>query len=315
VFRLSFLRGLQHGAATILAGESITMLLVCRLRTARERVLGDAMMEPDDLRVRCLVPLGVLALLIFAAEAANGEPTTVTYQVSASTDDSYSSMQLEFTGSRCLRVGYWDSEPPPYTMFAARFRNVDVPQGAFIVDARLKIRGYSDGSQVLYGVIQAEDADNPAGFAVRFIAHIVKTTAAVNWDPVESWDSAVWYTSPDISTVVQEVVDRPGWLAGNAMVITFSNRMSAGGYRQVCAYDLPAYTSGPKLQITFAEPPTGDFEPDGDVDFADYATLISAWETEEGGPGWNPACDIHPDGFIDMLDLDVFADNWLASIW
>jgi hypothetical protein len=99
------------------------------------------------------------------------------------------------------------------------------------------------------------------------------------------------------------------------MAITFSNRISAGGYRQVCAYDLPSYTSGPKLEITFAELPRGDFEPDGDVDSADYAILMLAWLSEEGGPGWNFVCDIYPDGFIDMLDPGVFAHNWLASIW
>ena len=289
-----------------------------RVQLAHHKRAGpkDEKMESDDFQVRCRVTLAVLAVLVFAPGAANGEPTTVTYQVSAGTDDAYSSMQLQFTGSDILMVGYWDSEPPPYTMFAARFRSVNVPQGAFIADARLKVRGHSHGSDLLYGIIHAEDADNPAGFGGRLIAHIVKTTAPVNWDPVESWDLAVWYTSPDISTVVQEAVVRPGWLAGNAMVITFSNRISAGGYRQVCAYDLGStHTSGPKLEITFAEPPTGDFEPDGDVDLVDYAILMLAWLTEEGGPGWNPACDIYPDGFINMLDLGVFADNWLASIW
>jgi len=59
----------------------------------------------------------------------------------------------------------------------------------------------------------------------------------------------------------------------------------------------------------------GDFDYDCDVDFHDFAILALPWLTEPGDAQWNPACDISipADRSIDMLDLAVFADNWLTN--
>ncbi|MHC4656776.1 MAG: hypothetical protein ACYS91_17425 [Planctomycetota bacterium] len=212
------------------------------------------------------ITLMVLVLPVLNTGEAQCEITTVTYQVSFGSDDGYTSDEVQSTGKVHLRVGYWDEEPPPVTFSAMRFRNVDVPQGVLILDARLKIRGYSHGGDLLFGVIHAEDADYPAGFSGRYIKYIVKTDAEVNWDPVLYWEPADLYTSPDISAVVQEVIDRPGWRAGNAMVITYSNRKSEGNYRHFCSYEFGSlHTSGPKLEITYGEPPISDFDQDGTV--------------------------------------------------
>lgn len=60
----------------------------------------------------------------------------------------------------------------------------------------------------------------------------------------------------------------------------------------------------------------GDFDKDGDVDFADFAVFASAWQTENGHIGYCSTCDIgRPvDNFIDMTDLAVFAAYWLIGI-
>ena len=71
----------------------------------------------------------------------------------------------------------------------------------------------------------------------------------------------------------------------------------------------------PELSIA-ADPYPGDFEPDGDVDLQDFAVLALSWQSSAGGDGnYNPYCDINtpPDYSIDMLDLLVFVDNWLAE--
>ena|GEM_PF-3941575 len=60
----------------------------------------------------------------------------------------------------------------------------------------------------------------------------------------------------------------------------------------------------------------GDFEPDGDIDFFDFAIFALAWLTEEGQAQYNPDCDISApvDNSINMLDLSVFVENWLAGV-
>lgn len=59
----------------------------------------------------------------------------------------------------------------------------------------------------------------------------------------------------------------------------------------------------------------GDIDKDYDVDLDDFAVLASAWQSIPGDDNWNPACDISDpaDEIIDMLDVEVFAANWLMS--
>ena len=52
-----------------------------------------------------------------------------------------------------------------------------------------------------------------------------------------------------------------------------------------------------------------DFEPDGDVDFVDFARLGLCWRSEPA----DPDCDISDpaDNKIDWLDMLVLAEGWL----
>ena len=60
----------------------------------------------------------------------------------------------------------------------------------------------------------------------------------------------------------------------------------------------------------------GDFDNECDVDFYDFAILAAAWLTADGQTAWNPDCDIAVpvNEIIDMQDVSVFADNWLAGV-
>jgi hypothetical protein len=44
--------------------------------------------------------------------------------------------------------------------------------------------------------------------------------------------------------------------------------------------------------------------------------LASAWLTAPEDAQWNPACDISipADNSVDVLDLAVFVDSWLAGV-
>jgi len=60
----------------------------------------------------------------------------------------------------------------------------------------------------------------------------------------------------------------------------------------------------------------GDFDYNCQVDFGDFAILALAWLTEPKDSQWNPTCDISipADNSVDMLDLHVFVENWLANV-
>jgi hypothetical protein len=57
----------------------------------------------------------------------------------------------------------------------------------------------------------------------------------------------------------------------------------------------------------------GDFDGDCNVDFQDFAFFALTWRTKEGQTNYKPICDISipADRKINMLDLEVFAQNWL----
>jgi hypothetical protein len=60
----------------------------------------------------------------------------------------------------------------------------------------------------------------------------------------------------------------------------------------------------------------GDFDYNCDVDFDDFAIFALAWLTRPADAEWNRFCDIGipNDSSINMPDLHVFVENWLAGI-
>ena len=75
-------------------------------------------------------------------------------------------------------------------------------------------------------MIHAEASDNSPVFSYSSTPKIgirPRTINAINWD-IFSWPLNTWQTGPDISGVIQEVVDRPGWVIDNSLSILICNR-------------------------------------------------------------------------------------------
>jgi hypothetical protein len=65
---------------------------------------------------------------------------------------------------------------------------------------------------------------------------------------------------------------------------------------------------------TAGQPIAGDFEPDGDVDWADLTTLAEHWiDNDCSEPDWCTNCDIDRSGFVDFADFASFAEHWLVG--
>ena len=193
-----------------------------------------------------------LTVLAVAAGAANGEITTVAYQVSSDSDDGYAwSASDQNTTAAHLIIGDDKTYYPPYHISAMRFTGLSVPRSAAVVDARLKIRSLSEGFRgQVYGVIQAESADDVNDFSSRYIASAAMTAASVDWDHKDTWVQNTWQTSPDISGPVQEVVSRAGWSSGNAIAVFYITRLRSGKSRMYASVDLSA-AYAPVLELTY----------------------------------------------------------------
>ncbi|MCK4963419.1 MAG: hypothetical protein KAS19_13070, partial [Anaerolineales bacterium] len=164
----------------------------------------------------------------------------VEYQVSASDDDGFASeSSSQNLRTVYLKVGSYSNHEVPYYTSGMVFKGVNIPPSADIISAYLEIQ--SDESYMtdtVYGKIQAQDTDNADSFShMPYISARPRTDASVNWDHHAPWSKNTWYRSPDIAQVVQEVINRTGWSAGNSLAILYSTRLSQGGYRHFSSYD------------------------------------------------------------------------------
>ena len=82
----------------------------------------------------------------------------------------------------------------------------------------------------------------------------MKTAARVDWDPA-AWSSGAWYESPELKAVIQEIVNRPGWASGHALVLLLADDGSAANVsRLIYAYD-SAPANGAELRIEYTTGP------------------------------------------------------------
>jgi len=104
-----------------------------------------------------------------------------------------------------------------------RFDLLNIPRGAKITKAHMETSTWQNPREVDPARlnIRAEDSGNsPSLVATRYsLSARERTSAEVNWNP-ERWhgDNSRKRT-PDISALVQEVIDRDDWCAGNALTL------------------------------------------------------------------------------------------------
>ncbi|MCH7920430.1 MAG: CHRD domain-containing protein [Planctomycetes bacterium] len=154
---------------------------------------------------------------------------TAEWRVSAGTDDAEERVETGAIdlGSSDLEITE-EGSPGNNQLIGMRFNNVSIPQGAIITSAYVQFHvdetyvpgDNRPGTKFLRG----EAVDNAATFsAAAFDISSRPITAAE-----ASWDWPFWLTTheegpdqqtSDIAAVIQEIVDRPGWSAGNSLVL------------------------------------------------------------------------------------------------
>jgi hypothetical protein len=139
-----------------------------------------------------------------------------------------------------------------------RFANIYIPQGSTIASARLKLRAFSDTSGTTVNTrITGEDTDNSATFTnLSDYNGRARTSVYADWDDIPQWTQGTWHTSPELKDVIQEIVNRDGWLSGHALSLFWADHGSTTGvvycYRTASAYD-DSPTNAPILEIIYPE--------------------------------------------------------------
>lgn len=112
-----------------------------------------------------------------------------------------------------------------------------IPQGVTIgAGATLTLTSSASQSAAITMTIWGEDVDDPADFSARSVPTANRTTASVEW-VVPTWsvdENGPDTTSPSITSIIQELVDRPGF--SGTLVLTMDRTADSGG-RTAHTYD------------------------------------------------------------------------------
>jgi hypothetical protein len=169
-------------------------------------------------------------------------------RVAASSDDAEeNSSGRVSTGSSDLELTYDRSNQT----VGIRFSGTAIPKGATIVNAYIQFQTDETQSVATSLTIQGEDTDNAGAFLglTGNISSRTRTTAAVSWSP-SAWttvgEAGSDQRTPDIASVIQEIVNRPGWSSDNAMVLIITGT----GERVAESYDGNS-AGAPLLHVEF----------------------------------------------------------------
>jgi photosystem II stability/assembly factor-like uncharacterized protein len=147
------------------------------------------------------------------------------------------------------------------------FRDVRIPRGAAISGASLQLEWhYQDGTPVeavLVGDLQGNAGDFRANGWQPQLRR--RTAARVPWTVTSTLAGSV--LSPDISALIEEIIDQPEWQPGNDIAILLDPTANSRRYISWRAYDLsPGQAARLSLSYTTAGPtntptPTATFTP------------------------------------------------------
>ena len=191
-------------------------------------------------------------------------------QVAASTDDCVVYYQ---SSTWVISLTQINLDPGDLTVFSMYklgggmcFQNVAIPVGSVITAAyitltpdqnqsgntvKTRITGDKELNAATFSTIA--NYQSRRGTVVGGANNNNITTAQVAWDSIAAWTTDNAINSPDISTIIQEIINQSGWASGNALALFWDDhdgRSSATTVRSCQTYD-GSTSKCPVLHITY----------------------------------------------------------------
>jgi len=176
--------------------------------------------------------------------------TTINKQISLGTDDCW---ELDDTTAGLTNTAMFCGYTGGAYDLGARWQSVNIPHGATITSAKLSLY-LVGGTGTLSANIRGIDEDNTLTWATDDRpSQRVKTTATINANQANwnNWGTPAWIDI-DITSVVQEIINRSGWSANNALAVVIEDTAGSGtNFAQVYAYEYAGNAHGAKLDIVY----------------------------------------------------------------
>jgi len=152
-------------------------------------------------------------------------------RISASSDDAEDAGSSAYIDGNIMNMG--DVESSNHTI-GLRFDNLNIPSGVTITSAVVDFVAKSDYSGNPTLTIKAHDVDDSETFTnVGGNISGRPVTTGVNWTP-GNWTQDEVYQTPDLSGLVQSIVNRTGWCGGNSLSFIVTG---TGGERGGVSFD------------------------------------------------------------------------------
>jgi cysteine-rich repeat protein len=223
------------------------------------------------------------------------EPLQLDLRVSAGSDDAEQGVSAVALAGNDLELV---TDGSVVQTVGIRFGSVALPVDALLLGAWIQFRADETGSDAASLLVQGQAADNPGTFttAAGNVSTRPRTLASVSWTP-PPWTfvsgAGPAERTPDLSALLHEIVDRPGWVSGNAMAFIFtgSGRRTAESYEGLAA-------GAPLLHVEYVLPGCGNgiLEPSEACDDGNFAP----------GDGCDGSCQV-TQACSDGVDNDVDA--------
>ncbi len=197
---------------------------------------GDGKNHPER-APKLLIYYTAPAFILERAIVQNGTNDTIELStgelviVSTSSDDAEQENDaMDALNDDDLDIG-WEGNPEKLFVVSAglRFQNMTIPRGAIIDSAFLRVCSHEGktAEDVAKITIHGEASDNAVTYDLNnLITDRPKTSASLLWTVDEEWGIWEFYKTPNIGSLVQEIVNRSGWSYGNSMafILTGENQ-------------------------------------------------------------------------------------------
>ena len=143
-----------------------------------------------------------------------------------------------------------------------RFTNVTIPDGALINSAYIVFTAKKTGSSLNANtrIFGEDNTSNPATYPdcndCFDISNRTQTSSYVNWFGIPVWIEENQYSSPDLSSIVQEIVDDQSGLTNESMAFILESQGPAYPDRKAYSYDSDP-SKAAYLEVTYTIIPPG----------------------------------------------------------
>jgi hypothetical protein len=136
-----------------------------------------------------------------------------------------------------------------HQMVGLRFVGVAIPRHAHITDAFIHFTVRDGDSASVNLTVSGEASGNALGFSMtRYnLSSRSRTGATVSWRGLAAWSDGERRNSPQLSTIIQEIINQASWASGNALVILIEG---TGDDRAAYSYD-GRQAAAPRLHVTY----------------------------------------------------------------